>query len=133
MLLRNTSTYLVQNGAACEGLDIRRGRLDDGAYDWRLVESIIKRGFGLADEVEDNRDDEDLKASEDVHQFCEGGLVKWSAYRPRSINVSGLTWAAAAMTERKTLTVASRECVAYEFVAYVCPQVRRCGRKRWID
>lgn len=59
--------------------------------------------------------------------------MKRSVQRLSRCNDNELTWAAAAITDRKTLTVASRECVAYEFVAYVCPGVRRCGRKRWIN
>jgi hypothetical protein len=87
-------TDLVDYGTATEGRDAIRSGLDNSA-----------------DDVEDDADNDEFESTEDVTNFGGRGLKRGCQFCAKTCTDKRLTCAAAAMTDRRTLMVESKECV----------------------
>lgn len=87
-------TDLVDDGTTTESRDAIRSGFDD-----------------RTDHVEEDTDNDEFKSTENITDFGGRGLKWGSSVFESLLTKEGLTWAAAAMTDRRTLMVESKECV----------------------
>lgn len=106
--------YLVQHCTSRKGLHVVRERLDNRSCARVSLCKLhtAKSGAVYTDDIEHDRDKDQFQSSKDVCNFRRGwlgilalGRREWESGQRYS------TCAAAAITERSTLTVASKLCV----------------------